>query len=294
MPALQGDSSLPASPANERKSQLTPNIHENDSFDGFLDVGPTRPKSSSFSLGLPQCITPQGSLRGRPANNILPQSLTTPESTPQLTPRRRAMEKLEQMQLRQMEKMEKLHQKQIETLEEMQLRYMERIAEMQRYDVAPSYQEADEPESTVSGMKGMIPMSMAPPEDGDNGKSGPLPRAKKPYRIDTDPLLQDNNDFEKRAFIGFLQHTVLGFFIRNKGLVWKVMVTVLLTGYTIYFGFAIAYSPYGAIAPCVFTGFVLLYWVSQRIQERYGANINKHIFAPLNTWWDKHWGVLRW
>ena len=262
-----------------------------------------RPKSPSFSLGLPQCITPQGSLRGRAANNILPQTLNTPETTPQLTPRRRAMEKLEQMQLRQMERFERLHQKQMERLEELQQQHIEKIARMQQLETSdwaaasPRRGQPDEPSSAISGLKGLIPLSMAPAEEderGDNKKGNAPPRLQKPYSIDSDPLLQDNKDFEKRAFVGFLQHTVIGFFARNKSLLWKLMVAVLLAGYTVYFGFAIAYSPYGAIAPCVFTGFVLLYWLSGRIQAAYGRSIHEHFLAPLTAWWDSNWDVLRW
>ena len=158
------------STSTERKLTPPPGYAERDPYEDDRSPRSHRPKSSSFSVGLPQTVTPTGSLRGRPPNLILAQTISDPNVTPQLTPKRRAIEKLDKIQ-RERKQQERQH-----------------LADQMRMENR---------ESTIAGMKSLIPMTMAPDDDDGGIASSMSYGANKPYSIDTDPLLQDNKDFEK-------------------------------------------------------------------------------------------------
>jgi hypothetical protein len=157
---------------------------------------------------------------------------------------------------------------------------------------SPEQQSPQQEDLVLIGLKGMIPLTMNTSDSADVGAN----QFTNPpeYSIYTDPLLKENADSDKTAFVGFLQKRTIGTFNQNKNLIWKVFTGLILAGYTLYIGFAIAYSPYGAIAPLVFTGLALLVWVYYAIKKQWGKQIYRRILRPINRWWNGHWDVLRW
>ena len=164
----------------------------------------------------------------------------------------------------------------------------------QRGMPSPSVPDPDRPhpeDLVLVGLKGMIPLTMNQGKGGsDQSPSGQTAG----FSIEDDPLLRENVDPDHRAFVGFLQHKSRQFFSNYKSVVWKIITAIVLAGYTIYFGFAIAYSPYGAIAPCVFTGFGLLFWAYYAIKRRWGKKVNRKVLRPTRIWWNRNWNTLKW
>ena len=112
--------------------------------------------------------------------------------------------------------------------------------------------------------------------------------------MDMSLMEDDENPLEEKNFMGFAQQTIVGQMARHKQLVYRVVIGLFLCGFTVYMGFAIAYSVEGALAPMVFTGLVLFFWSYNQIVKHWGTEIYENFLYPMQCWVNGNWYWMKW
>lgn len=80
----------------------------------------------------------------------------------------------------------------------------------------------------------------------------------------------------------------------HKRLILGCILVVILTGYTVYFVFAILYNVELATALIVFTALTVVGLLYMFIRDHYGDFISKKLLAPLKRLTDKIGPYLKW
>ncbi len=104
----------------------------------------------------------------------------------------------------------------------------------------------------------------------------------------------DANPLEEKNFMGFAQQTIVGVVAKNRHTAYRIFIGLFLCGFTVYMGFAIAYSVEGALAPMVFTGLVLFFWSYNQIVKHWGTEIYENFLYPMQCWVNGNWYWMKW
>lgn len=84
-------------------------------------------------------------------------------------------------------------------------------------------------------------------------------------------------------------------FSRNKGIIKKIVLVVLLVAYFVYFGFAVYTSPSRATVVIVLTCLVFFYIFAKLIWKKSGKKIHACCCAPIGRFFEsKFWSYFRW
>lgn len=78
------------------------------------------------------------------------------------------------------------------------------------------------------------------------------------------------------------------------GVIWRLIMIVVLIGYSVYFGFAIAYSVDMATTLIVLTSLGLAMAVYVFIRDNFGEKIYRHCLHPIGAFLDKYWHIITW
>ncbi len=97
-----------------------------------------------------------------------------------------------------------------------------------------------------------------------------------------------------KNFVGFAQQNIVGFLVKHRKLVMRLLGAIFLCGYTVYLSMAIAYSVEGALAPMVFTGLVVFFWSYNRIVKHWGNDIYENFLRPIEIWIGRNWYWMKW
>lgn len=77
-------------------------------------------------------------------------------------------------------------------------------------------------------------------------------------------------------------------------LIWRLVAVALLVGYSVYFGFAIAYSVEMASALIVVTCLAVALAVYVFIRDHFGDQIYEKCLEPIEALIDRNWDCIKW
>lgn len=110
---------------------------------------------------------------------------------------------------------------------------------------------------------------------------GATETAEERYAGDPLGLSMHNKYRDCREKVQTIRTKVDLFFAEHKGTIKWIILTLLILGYVVYLGFAVWYSPIGALVLIVLTCLIILVVAVKLINRKYGDRIDARCWRPL-------------
>lgn len=114
-------------------------------------------------------------------------------------------------------------------------------------------------------------------------------RGSDDSKIDMDSVDSSNENFVYR-----MQRRANRMVSENKTYIIRSILFLMFVGYSVYFGFALAYNLEWSIALIVFTSLAVFFIVYGFIRDRYGSVIYAKVLQPIGQFLNRFWPIIKW